>query len=107
MNFFFMLTLILIILIFIKLKIKIIPNKLFTITLVLILIINEIYHYKPNRKNKESFNPYVYDGAYDKYFKDDNYLHLSDTYLNNLGKMCQINKNVAIRDVQKKKIQFL
>ena len=66
MNFFFMLTIIFIILIFIKLKIKIIPNYAILIIVLVLLIINEIYNIK---FSKESFNPYIYDGTYDKYFE--------------------------------------
>ena len=100
MNFFFMLTLILIILIFIKIKIKIIPNNAFLGLLFVLLIINEIYHYK---FKKEQFNPYIYDGTYDKYYKNNNYLHMSDSGIDNLGLMCSLNKNVSIKKIQDNK----
>ena len=103
MNFFFMMTLILIILIFIKLKIKVIHNYIFLFLLLLLLLINEIYYYKPNR---ESFNPYTYDGSYNKYFKTKDYLHLNDNYLNNLGKLCKINKNIGIKKIQNSKFDY-
>lgn len=102
MNFFFMLTIIFIILIFIKLKIKIIPNYAMLIIVLVLLIINEIYNIK---FSKESFNPYIYDGTYDKYFEKNSYLHMSDNETDNIGLMCSLKKNVAIKKIQDSKFK--
>ena len=85
MNFFFMLLIIFIIFIFIKLKIKVIPNYAMLLTTLVLLIVNELYYLKFTR---ESFNPYIYDGTYDKYFERESYLHMSDNHTDNAGLMC-------------------
>ena len=71
-----MLTLILIILIFIKIKIKIIPNKLFLLLILFLLVVNEIYNYK---FKKEDYNSIQYEGLYDKYYIENKYNHNLDT----------------------------
>ena len=100
MNFFFMLILILIILIFMRIKIKIIPNNLFLGIILFLLIVNEIYNFK---FNKDDFKLYNYDGAYDTYFKNTNYLHEGNSELDKLGLTCSLNKNLAIKKVQDNK----
>ena len=102
MNFFFMLLIIFIILIFMKLKIKVIPNYAMLLTTLGLLIINELYYLK---FTKESFNPYIYDGTYDKYFERESYLHMSDNHIDNIGLMCSLNKNVSIKNIQDTKFK--
>ena len=98
MNFSFMITIIFIILIFIHLQMKNIPKFAFLIFVVGLLGIIELYNYK------ENFKPYRYDGIYDRYYENQDLLHIPESSSDRDGLKCAIGKNIKIKTIQDKKL---
>ena len=99
MNFSFMLTIILLILVHIKLNIKNIPNYMFSVFILIMLFIGELYNYK---ESKEQFIPVKHDTLFDKYVSNDTFLHKIENNLDKVGMQCKINKNKNIKEIQDK-----
>jgi hypothetical protein len=97
MNFFFMLTLIFIILIFIKINMDKLPNYGFMAFVIGLLAIFELYNFK------ENFKPYRYEGIYDRYYENNDVLHLPELASDRSGLKCELEKNVLKKNIQDKK----
>lgn len=97
MNFSFMITIIFIILIFIKFNMQNVPNYGFLIFVIGLLGIIELYNFK------ENFKPYRYDGIYNRYFENEEVLHMPESSSDKKGLKCAVDKNLKIKGIQEKK----
>ena len=76
---------------------KNIPKYGFLIFVVGLLGIIELYNFK------ENFKPYRYDGIYDRYYENQDLLHIPESSSDRDGLKCAIEKNIKIKGIQDKK----
>ena len=62
-----------------------------------LLGIIELYNFK------ENFKPYRYDGIYDRYYENEDLLHIPELSSDRDGLRCAIEKNIKIKGIQDKK----
>lgn len=77
---------------------KNLPNYGFMAFVIGLLVIFELYNFK------ENFKPYRYEGIYDRYYENDDVLHLPELTSDRNGLKCQLEKNVLIKNIQDKKL---